>query len=166
MLTTTHLVITVLIAYVLVLDRREWFAALTFGVLIDADHLFAVPRYVGDNGIAAILSPTWDDGSGLPWKSSFHYPEGAFIVGYLSIGWRYLLPLSFWSVHMFLDHIQIAYVEYSTPIESLLFAGTSLCLFFLGYRRWAELQDEADLGRYMIHLGQRATALLRARTTP
>src|SRR3989339_2042025 len=94
MLTPTHLMVVVLAAMLLRLNRDEWFIALLFGVVIDADHLFAVPRYVSDNGWAALLRQSWDDASGLPWKSWFHYPMAAIVVGYLSIGWRMAPPLS------------------------------------------------------------------------
>ena len=61
MLTTTHLLVAVLIGLVLNLNRDEWFVALLFGVAIDLDHVFAAPRYISQNGWAAILRPTWSD---------------------------------------------------------------------------------------------------------
>lgn len=126
------------------MSRDEWFVALTFGVLIDADHVFAMPRYVSDNGWDAILRPIWDDGSGLPWKSLFHYPVGAFVVAPLAIGWRYLIPLLFWSVHVFLDYFQSWTIEYSAPVESLLIVGVSSGIVFVAYSSWKHLEPDGD----------------------
>lgn len=134
------------------LDREEWFVALAFGVFIDADHLFALPRYVSDNGAAAILSPTWDDGSGLPWKSSFHHPEGAFVVGYLAIGWRFLIPLLFWGTHLTIDEFQLATLQHSAIIESVFLCAVVGGVVFLGYTRWLELEPEGDFQKYLLHV--------------
>lgn len=134
------------------LDRNEWFIAVSFGVLIDLDHLFALPRYVSHNGAAAILRPTWDDGSGLPWKSAFHYPEGSFVVGYLSIGWRFFFPFLFWGVHLFLDWLQLAALNYSTPIETALFSSSVAGIVYISYRRWHALHPEAVIQDFYVHV--------------
>lgn len=148
------------------LDRQEWFAAITFGVVIDADHLFALPRYVSDNGAAAILSPTWDDGSGLPWKSSFHHPEGAFVVGYLAVGWRFLIPLLFWGSHVVIDEFQLATLEHSAVIESVFLAAVIGGILMLGYRRWLELEPEGDFQQFMLYVKERMRGALTARPSP
>ncbi len=148
------------------LDRQEWFAAITFGVVIDADHLFALPRYVSDNGAGAILSPTWDDGSGLPWKSSFHHPEGAFVVGYLAIGWRFLIPLLFWGSHVAIDEFQLATLEHSTIIESVFLAAVVGSILMLGYRRWLELEPEGDFQQFLLYVKERMRSALTARPAP
>jgi len=154
------LAVSVLIGLLLSLNRDEWFIALTFGVLLDADHLFAAPRYISDNGLAAILRPTWEDGSGLPWKSLLHYPIGFFVVAPLSIGWRYLLPLLFWGVHVGIDEFQSATLEHTTAIESVLFVSTCLGIFAIKYRRWIALTPDGDLSGYLSHLKGRADAAL------
>jgi hypothetical protein len=128
---------------------------LSFGVLIDADHLFAVRRYVADNGYAAILRPTWDDATGLPWKSAFHYPEGAFVVGYLSIGSRLFYPFLFWGVHLVMDQIQISAIEYSTPIETAVFSSTVIGIVYIGYYRWHALEPESRFQDYLAFLKAR-----------
>ena len=151
---------------ILNLDRDEWFAALTFGVIIDADHLFAVPRYVSENGVAAILNPSWDDGSGLPWKSAFHHPEGAFVVGYLSIGWRLLIPLIFWGTHVAIDEFQLATIEYSGLIESIFLGAVVVGIVSLGYSRWLHLEPDGDFRLYMAHLKKTAGRALSSRPAP
>lgn len=134
------------------LDRNEWVVALSFGVLIDADHLFALPRYVHDNGAAAILAPTWDDGSGLPWKSAYHFGDGAFIVGYLSIGSRLFFPFVFWGVHVAMDELQLVTIEYSTPIEVAILSSAVLGTVYLGYFRWHALEPDKGFADYLAYL--------------
>lgn len=137
------------------LDREEWFVALTFGVLIDLDHLFAAPRYIGENGWSAILRPTWDDGSGLQWRSLLHEPMGAFVVAPLSIGWRYFVPLVFWGAHVSLDKLQNATLDYSAPIESALLALVCFGILYVWYGRWSEDRDEVGFRLFLADVGAR-----------
>lgn len=155
MLTPTHLIVAVLIGMLMTLDRDEWFIALTFGVLIDADHLFALPRYVSDNGWAAIFRPTWNDASGLPWKSLLHYPVGAAIVAPLAVGWRFLLPLTFWAVHVGLDELQNAALGYSTWIESALLVGTTAGIVSVSFSRWRAETGNASFQCFVRDVGAR-----------
>jgi hypothetical protein len=148
------------------LDRNEWFVALTFGVIIDADHLFALPRYISDNGAAAILSPTWDDGSGLPWKSSFHHPEGAFVVGYLAVGWRLFIPFIFWAAHVAIDELQLATLDYSAMIESTFLITVVSGIVALGFWRWSKLEPEGDFSQYLSYVKKWFKESLAARPAP
>jgi len=152
LLVFTHFAFVVFLGMLLSLDRDEWLAALTFGVLIDADHLFAMPRYVTDNGWGAVLRPTWDDGSGLPWKSLFHYPIGVFVVAPLSIGWRFFVPLLFWGTHLIIDWFQIETIQYSALIESAFLALVLTGILYLGFRRWDELEPGRGIRAYLYHL--------------
>jgi len=145
---------------VMSLDRDEWFVALTFGVLIDLDHLFAAPRYIADNGWAAILRPSWDDGSGLPWRSLFHYPVGAFVVAPLAIGWRYFVPLVFWGLHVSLDQLQNSTLEYSTPVESAILVVVCSGIVYIGYRRWGELREETGFRLFLNDVSRKIRAVL------
>ena len=145
-------------AMLLRLNRHEWFVAIMFGFIIDADHLFALPRYINDNGWAAILRPTWDDASGLPWKSWFHYPMSAIVVGYLSLGWRFLLPLSFWGMHLGMDWLQLAVGGYNTAVESAIFAGSSVGIVFLSYSDWTARTGQSGLRTYAASLTARSRA--------
>ena len=134
------------------LDRNEWVVALSFGVLIDADHLLALPRYVHDNGAAAILAPTWDDGSGLPWKSAYHHGDGAFVVGYLSVGSRLFYPFIFWGIHLAMDELQLAAIEYSTSIEVAILSTSIIGIVYIGYFRWHALEPDKGFAEYVSHL--------------
>lgn len=150
-----------LLGLMLNLNRDEWFVALMFGVIIDADHIFAAPRYLSDNGWEALLRPTWDDGSGLPWRSLLHYPVGFFLVAPLAVGWRYLVPLLFWAVHVGVDELQNATLSQSALIESVVLAGACSGIFIVQYRRWAALTPDAGLPEYLAHLRSRVNAALR-----
>lgn len=142
----------VLLGLFLALDRNEWFVAFTFGVLVDLDHAFAVERYVNDNGLAALLNATWDDGSGHPWKSLMHYPVGAFIVAPLAIGWRFLLPLLFWGSHIGLDYLQTATLSHSAIVESVLLSAIAAGIFAIQFKRWRHDRPEGDLIGYFRHI--------------
>ena len=131
------------------LTKDEWYVVLLFGVAIDLDHAFAAPRYVTDNGWSAILLPTWDDGSGLPWKSLFHYPVGAFVVLPLAVGWRLLLPFTFWGMHVAIDYFQEAIVEYSNPVELVVFCAACYGIALVRHRRWKELGAEGTFMQYL-----------------
>lgn len=153
MLTTTHLAVTLLLCLILNLNRDEWFVALMFGVLIDADHLFGAPRYVSHNGGAALLRRSWDDGSGLPWKSLLHYPVGAFVVAPLSIGWRYFLPVLFWAMHLELDYIQNATLSWSTPIEAALMTSSCIGIVYMLHRNWTAANPDGDFRQFLEAMG-------------
>jgi len=157
LLTTTHLIVAVFLGMFLTLNRNEWFVALMFGVLLDADHLFALPRYVHDNGWYAILRPSWDDGSGLPYKSLLHYPVGVMIVAPLSIGWRLFLPLTFWALHLTLDWVQTASHAYSAPVESAVLAIACIGIFWISYSRWNEVRDDGSMRGYVSHIRSRTS---------
>lgn len=144
----------VLIGLALRLDRNEWFIGLLFGIALDMDHLFAAPRYVTSNGWAAILRPTWDDGSGLVWRSLLHEPVGAFVVMPLAVGWRFMLPLLFWSAHVGIDYVQNATLAYSVVVEAAVFSATIASIVWILYRRWSELQsDDTDFRKFLSHAG-------------
>ncbi len=155
MLTTTHVAVTILFCMVLNLNRDEWFVAITFGVLIDADHLFGAPRYISHNGWDALLRRSWDDGSGLPWKSLLHYPVGAFVVLPLSVGWRYFLPILFWATHLGLDYTQNATGAWSTSIEAAMMTSSCVGIVWILYRDWSYGQPEGDFRGFVQAMGLR-----------
>jgi hypothetical protein len=141
--------VAVLIGLLMNLNRDEWFVALTFGVLIDADHLFAAPRYISDNGLGAIMSPSWDDASGLPWKSLFHEPVGAFFVVPLAIGWRYMVPVIFWGTHVAADELQMATLGQSALVESVIIIAVCAGILYVAYSRWSALSAEPSFQLFL-----------------
>ncbi len=138
------------------LDKHEWFVAIMFGVMIDLDHLFAAPKFIGEHGWAGFLKPTWDDGSGLQWRSLFHEPIGAFVVAPLAIGWRYFVPLLFWTAHVGLDKLQNSTLAYSAPVESVLLVAVCSGLVVVSYRRWGDGRDEVSFRLFVADVGSRA----------
>ena len=152
MLTTTHLAVAVFVGLLLRLNRDEWFIAIMFGVIVDADHLLALPRYVEANGWGAILRQTWDDGSGLPWRSWFHHPMSAIVVGHLSEGWRFLVPLPFWAMHLGLDWLQLAVSEHNTLVEGAILAGSIGGILYVKYGDWSTLSGQFGIRSYMGYL--------------
>lgn len=151
-LTTTHLAVVVLFGLLVPLNKNEWLVLLMFGVVVDFDHVFAAPRYIGDNGWSAVLRPTWDDGSGEPYKSLFHEPIAFFVVSPLSIGWRYLLPLLAWSSHVGLDWLQNNTLAYSAPVEAAMLSAACAGVLVVAYTRWSEVREESSFGLYVLYL--------------
>jgi hypothetical protein len=149
MLITTHIAVTILLCMILNLNQDEWFIAFMFGVMIDADHLFAAPGYVSRNGSEALLRRSWDDSSGLPWKSLFHYPVGAFVVIPLSRGWRYLLPLLFWAIHLEMDYIQTATASWSTLIETAVLTSSCIGIVYMLHRNWSDANPDGDFRQFI-----------------
>lgn len=131
------------------MNKDEWFIAILFGVVIDADHLFGAPRYIEHNGWGALLRRSWDDGSGLPWKSLLHYPVGAFVVAPLSVGWRYFLPALFWALHLELDYIQTATGFWSTPIEAVVMTSSCFGIVFMLHRNWQDSEPDGDFNLFI-----------------
>ena len=153
MLITTHIAVTILLCLVLNLNQDEWFIAFMFGVMIDADHLFAAPGYVSRNGWEALLRRSWDDGSGLPWRSLFHYPVGAFVVIPLSVGWRYFLPVLFWAIHLEMDYIQTATLSWSTQIEAAVMTLSCIGIVYMLHRNWSDANPDGDFRQFLEAMG-------------
>jgi len=151
-LTITHLAAVLLIGLLLNLDWNEWFVALLFGIGIDIDHVFAVPGYVERNGLGALLRPSWDDGSGAVWRSLLHDPIGAFVVIPLAVGWRFMLPLLFWSTHLLIDYAQAATLSYSALVESVFLGSLCAGIFALGYFRWRVSEASSGLVPFLLYI--------------
>ncbi len=149
MLLTTHIAVTILFCILLNFDQREWFMAFVFGVMLDIDHLFGLEGYVSRNGWGAVMNQSWDDGSGMPWKSLLQRPVGAFVVLPLSAGWRYLLPFTFWGMHVGLDYLQNSTGYLSTGIEAAIFASACLGTVAILHRNWIAAHPEGDMRAFL-----------------
>lgn len=160
MLTPTHLMVIVFAGMLVRLTRDEWFMVLLFGVAIDVDHLFALPRYVADNGWPAILRQTWDDGSGMAWRSWFHDPMSAVVVGYLSVGWRLGLPMAAWAVHVGMDGLQLALGDMNTVVESAILFSSTAGVVVIGYSRWTVLTGMSGVRAYAGFVARSSKAAL------
>jgi len=134
MLAITHLVVSLVLIQVLMLDRNDSFVALTFGVLIDIDHLFGLKEYVGANGVASVLdfdSLMVADGQ---WKSMLHTPAAVMIVGPVATASRLALPLVFWGVHITMDYIEDAFLGVFSAFEMAFLCGASITLVWLSFK--------------------------------
>jgi len=138
MLAITHLLVVVLFIKIFDLDRNEAFAALLFGVFIDIDHLFAYPEFLSREGTANALNWHAALSDNIQWKSLMHQPLAGIVVAPLSIGYRLMIPLSMWALHLFLDYIQTFYLGVASVWEILFIAVLVFALVRIEYSKFAE----------------------------
>ncbi len=101
-------------------------------MFIDLDHLLAYSQYVSQAGWSNALNPDAAMASGVAWKSIIHDPVFSVIVGPLSIGFRYMLPLLVWGLHLTMDWVQIDYLGVASPIEMALALGLLVAIAAFG----------------------------------
>lgn len=162
-LLTTHLAIAVLLLMVLSLNRHERFVALLFGVFIDVDHLLALPRFLADNSLSSVMTLSFEDPSGLPWKSLLHRPVGAFIVLPMAIGWRFMIPAAFWGIHIATDMFQQASSVYSVQLDVCLFAVVCSTIVAFDYLHVARSRGVQTPWEYVEDVGRRLRCLFMIR---
>ncbi|HWG91075.1 MAG TPA: hypothetical protein VNZ52_09540 [Candidatus Thermoplasmatota archaeon] len=167
MMLPAHLAATVLLGLVLArfmpMDTKAWLLALAFGVVIDLDHLIAVPRYLmthpgGALDVSAALQ--W----GAEWQGFMHTPWAILVVVAALVLTRSPIPLLFWALHMFQDFVVAKYwVRWGSPLEWLVTAGLVAAIGMLLYweHRTAH-QQAASFGGY---LRSRATVTVAALQT-
>lgn len=142
MMLPSHLAATLILGFVLArwfpFDARAWILALAFGVAIDVDHLFQIPRYlatqVPQQGLAA-LNPAAILHYGAAWQGVFHNPLwGTVIVLAACLATWSLVPLVFWGLHMVLDFVVARhYVVFGSPTEFGVLAGMLAVLAALAW---------------------------------
>ncbi|OGS41834.1 MAG: hypothetical protein A3K67_03095 [Euryarchaeota archaeon RBG_16_62_10] len=149
MLAITHLLVSLLLIQIFLLDRNDAFVALLFGVFIDADHLIGLQSYAKANGIMAVFdfdSLMHADGQ---WKSLMHNPVAAGIVAPISIMSRLAVPLLFWAAHIAMDFVEDAYLGiFSTP-EAIFALLVGLSLVSIRYGRYIESFSTGTLSHYL-----------------
>lgn len=110
MMFPSHLAATVLLGMLLAKVRpfgaKEWLFALGFGVVIDLDHLFQLPRYAATHGGVSAFADvrsivTW----GADWQGFLHSPWAAILVLAFSVAAGSFVPFVFWGLHMVLDFV-------------------------------------------------------------
>lgn len=141
----THLVVSLLLIQLLTLDRNDAFVALTFGVLIDLDHLFGLKDYVAAQGVAGLYdfdSLMHADGQ---WKSMLHNPVAVMVVGPVATASRLALPLLFWGVHMVMDFAEDSFLGLFSAAEIGLLACAGFALCWLSYRGHRLSEPDMDL---------------------
>lgn len=137
MLAITHLVVTLLLIHILVLDRNDAFVALVFGVLIDLDHLMGLKDYADAHGVRALMD--WDTlvNPGGHWKSILHNPVAIALVGPLSAVSRLGIPLLFWGIHMIMDMVQESCLAQFSTAEEMLLLFSSAALIAIRYTAYS-----------------------------
>jgi len=148
MLALTHLIVTLLLIQIFLLDRNDAFVALVFGVLIDLDHLIGLKDYAHANGIKALLNVDNLMNPGGHWKSILHNPMALAIVGPLAFASRLAIPLIFWGVHIAMDIVQEGYLGQFSQTEAMLAFFSFALLITLRYSKHIESGREASLLEY------------------
>ncbi len=128
MLAVTHLVFALVLISAFRLDRNEAFAVILFGVLVDLDHTFGLVEYVAREGLSAsLIDYKAAMATNIQWKSIFHSPEAAVMIGPLSMNYKYGLPFIAWSAHLAMDYVQINYLGVMSGAE-FIFLGLLLVI--------------------------------------
>lgn len=150
MLALTHVVITLLIIQILLLDRNEAFIALTFGVFIDLDHLLGLGTYAKANGIAPLFDMDTLMNPGGQWKSMLHSPMALGMVVPISYVVRMAIPVLFWGVHVSMDYLEESVLGNFSAFEAMLGALAAITLLTMRYSKYVESFSLADIQTYLL----------------
>ncbi|GEM_PF-1683217 len=131
MIAIVHLLVVLALCKVFKLDRTEAFAALLFGFLIDLDHVFAMADFLGQRGMSGALDYQAAMASDLEWKSMFHSPVAAIIIGPACMGFRMAVPALAWVLHLALDWLQTEYLGVLSSVEAGLLLALIVALVCL-----------------------------------
>jgi hypothetical protein len=165
MLAITHLAVSLLLIHLLMLDRNDSFVALTFGVLIDIDHLFGLKEYIGAQGISGVLDFDSLMNADGQWKSMLHTPAAAMVVGPVATASRLALPLLFWGLHISMDFVEDMFLGLFSGYEMLFLSASVFALLWLRYRKTRISEPELDLAGFVSYevrrLGSAGAGLMR-----
>lgn len=154
----THLAVSLLLIQLLMLDRNDSFVALTFGVLIDLDHLFGLKEYVGAQGIGGVLDFESLMNADGQWKSMLHTPAAAMVVGPVATASRLALPLLFWGVHISMDFAEDTVLGLFSACEMLLLSGSVLALLWISYRKVSMFQPDLGFAGFVSYHSNRLSS--------
>jgi len=149
MLAVTHLIVSLLLIQLFLLDRNDAFVALLFGVLIDVDHVLGLKNYAQANGLAAMLdfdSLMHADGH---WKSLMHNPIAVAIVAPLAFAYRMAIPLVFWGVHILMDYVEDALLGIFSATEATFLVVVALTLATIRYRKYLDSFNSGTIRHYI-----------------
>lgn len=129
-------------------SRQEWTLALAFGVLIDLDHLLAIPAYVSQVGVAAALDPTNSFSYGAAWQGFMHKPAALALVAPAMLLWRSAWPGVFWGLHMVQDFVIARhYVGFGSVEEFAIMGGLGLLAYGLHRIQRARSRVSVDVAQ-------------------
>jgi hypothetical protein len=149
MIAITHLVVSLLLIELLMLDRNDAFVALLFGVFIDFDHLIGLKDYAKANGIQAVFDFDSLANAGGHWKSLLHSPIAIAIVGPLSLASRLMIPLLFWGVHISMDFVEESFLGNFSTLEAMLLAMVGIGLVTIRYGKYLQSYAAGTFNQYM-----------------
>jgi len=149
MLALTHMIVTLLLIQVFLLDRNDAFVALIFGVFIDLDHLIGLKDYAHANGIKALFNFDNLMDPGGHWKSILHNPMALAIVGPLAFASRLAIPLVFWGVHILMDMVQEGVLGQFSQVEAMLGFIALAMLVTLRYSKHIESGRDETFLKYL-----------------
>ena len=165
MLAITHLIVSLLLIQIFVLDRNDAFVALVFGVLIDLDHLIGLKDYAKANGIMAVFDFDNLLNPGGHWKSVLHNPMALAIVGPLSFASRLAIPLIFWGVHVGMDLFQDGLLGQFSQIEAMLLFFASTALVTARYSKYLESGHQGTLSEFLGSEAKAARSIFSAKAS-
>ena len=150
MLAITHLVVSLLLIQLMMLDKNDAFVALMFGVFIDLDHLMGLGNYARPRGISSIFDLHSMIQAGGQWKSLLHTPIALAVVAPLSTAYRLAIPLIFWSIHIAMDYLEESVLGNFSSTEAILLAFAGIAFIGLRYGKYLESTTRGTLGRYFM----------------
>jgi hypothetical protein len=149
MLALTHIIVTLLVIQLLMLDRNEAFIALTFGVFIDLDHLLGLGTYARANGISPLMDMDTLMNPGGQWKSMLHSPMALAMVVPISYVVRMAIPVLFWGVHVSMDYLEESFLGNFSDLEAMLGALAAIALVTMRYSKYVESFSFSDIRTYL-----------------
>jgi len=149
MLALTHLIVTLLLIQIFLLDRNDAFVALVFGCFIDLDHLMGLREYTQTNGLSGVFDLDHLMNPGGHWKSVMHNPIALAIVAPLAFASRMAIPLVFWGLHISMDMVQEGFLGQFSQAEAMLAFFSFALLVTLRYSKYIESGHEGTLVQYV-----------------
>ncbi|MGQ9586759.1 MAG: hypothetical protein ACUVT7_00010 [Thermoplasmata archaeon] len=149
MLAVTHLIVSLLLIQLFLLDRNDAFVALLFGVFIDVDHILGLKDYVQANGFSAVLDFDSLSHAEGHWKSLMHSPTAVAIVAPLALASRLAIPLVFWGVHILMDYVEDSFLGVFSAAEATFLVIVTLTLVVVRYRKYLDSFSSGTVRHYV-----------------
>ncbi len=160
MLATTHLLFALILIGWFGLDRKAAFATLLFGVLIDIDHVLGMAEFVKEEGLENSLNVQAALSSDVQWKSLLHSPQAVLFVAPVVLGFRMVLPLVAWGVHLLMDYVQMNYLGICSPAEMVLMGAMVLVLLQMRRADFSAITGDTSLKGLVFHEAKKVVTLV------
>jgi membrane-bound metal-dependent hydrolase YbcI (DUF457 family) len=93
----THLLVSLFLIELTGITGLDILWAITFGVLVDLDHVIKIPLYLKENRFKIVR--LWD------WRTPFQEPISYLWIVPLSLYFQTWVPVLFFTVHLCLDYM-------------------------------------------------------------